>query len=119
MSLIFLLFYPVIIGMLTNIETVATLMWLYVPWLILLPLIAAPSYLLDGVFIGSAETHYMMTSMLFSLLVVYLPLWYLSRDLGNHGLWFAFCAFNAARGITLYLYYLRLSHGDQWLTEKN
>ena len=119
MSLLFWFCYPLIFALLTDIEAVAALMRLYVPWLILLPLIAAPSYLLDGVFIGSAETHYMMTSMLFSLTVVYLPLWYLSRDYGNHGLWFSFCVFNAARGITLYLYYLRLSRRDLWLAEQN
>jgi MATE family multidrug resistance protein len=85
--------------------------------LIALPLLAAPTYLLDGVFIGSAETRYMMTTMMFSALCVYLPLWYVTRDLGNHGLWLAFAAFNAARGITLYHYFRQLSNAGAWLRD--
>ena len=82
---------------------------------VLLPLVAAPSYLLDGVFIGSAATRYMMSTMLVSLLLVYLPLWYFTRDWGNHGLWLAFTAFNGARGITLYYCYRQLNRRDGWL----
>jgi MATE family multidrug resistance protein len=119
MSTLFLLFYPLLFSLLTDIESVTNIMRESVPWLILLPLIAAPSYLLDGVFIGSAETHHMMTTMLFSMAVVYLPLWYLSQGFGNHGLWFAFSAFNMSRGIALYRCYSRLSRGDLWLTEQN
>ena len=118
MSVLFFLFYPLLFALLTDIEAVANIMQLYVPWLILLPLIAAPSYLLDGVFIGSAETHHMMTTMLFSVAVVYLPLWYVTQSFGNHGLWFAFSAFNISRGITLYRCYSRLSGGDLWLAEQ-
>ena len=57
----------------------------------------------------------MMTTMLFSTLCVYLPLWYVTRDWGNHGLWFAFTAFNAARGISLYYYFARLNRTGGWL----
>ena len=87
-------------------------------WLVLLPLVAAPSYLLDGVFIGSAETRYMMLTMIFSTFAVYLPLWFLTREWGNHGLWLAFTAFNAARALTLYGCYRRLSRDDRWLDQK-
>jgi len=101
--------------LLTSLDSVRELMGLYYPWLVVLPLLAAPSYLLDGVFIGSAETRYMMTTMLFSLFGVYLPLWYLCRDFENHGLWLAFSAFNAARGLSLYLIFRRLSSRGAWL----
>jgi MATE family multidrug resistance protein len=77
--------------------------------------VAAPSYLLDGVFIGSAETRYMMTTMLFCLLAVYLPIWFFTRDFGNHGLWLAFSVFNGARGASLYLCYLQISKKGRWL----
>jgi len=55
---------------------------------------------------------------LFSALGVYLPLWFFTRDWGNHGLWLAFTAFNAARGATLYYCYRRLSNKNSWLGEE-
>ena len=106
---------PLLFPVLTDLEPVRRVMFDQVPWLIALPLLAAPSYLLDGVFIGSAETRPMMITMVASALLVYLPLWYLTRGLGNDGLWLAFCAFNAARGLSLWLWYLYLNRGDRWL----
>ena len=105
------LFYPLV----TSHEPVRELLFTYQAWLIAMPLVAAPSYLLDGVFIGTARTRYMMTSMIVSLLLVYLPGWYLLQGLGNHGLWCAFLAFNGARGLTLWRYYKRLDRVGGWL----
>ncbi len=86
-------------------------------WLIALPLIAVWSYLLDGIFIGATRSQAMQTSMLVSVLVVYLPCWYFSQGWGNHGLWLAFCAFNAARGITLALSFYRYQRQQRWLQQ--
>ena len=115
LSMFFLLANSALYQVLTDIPAVRHIMLQHTAWLVALPLIAAASYLLDGVFIGSAETRYMMTTMLFSTLCVYLPLWYVTRDWGNHGLWFAFTAFNAARGISLYYYFARLNRTGGWL----
>jgi MATE family multidrug resistance protein len=116
MSLFFLLFHNALFAVMTNIAPLRELLLQYTPWLILLPLVAAPSYLLDGVFIGSAETQDMMTSMLFSVFIVYIPIWFFTQHLGNHGLWFAFCVFNGARGATLYAAYLRKNRQQSWLS---
>lgn len=94
-------------GWLTSLPAVREAMTAHWPWLLLMPLAAGPSYLLDGVFIGTADTRPMMLSMLVSTLLVYLPLWYLTRSWGNHGLWLALVLFNAARGATLYPAYRR------------
>ena len=115
MTASFLLFYSPLFALLTDIIEIRELMARYSLWLALLPLVAAPSYLLDGVFIGSAETRYMMTTMLFSVFIVYLPVWYLTRGLGNHGLWLAFITFNGARGVALYRCYRQMSHSGAWL----
>ena len=115
MSVAFLALQSPLINTLTDISSVKELMSEFFPWLIVLPLIAAPSYLLDGVFIGAAETRYMMSTMLISVLLVYLPLWYLFTELGNHGLWLAFTAFNLSRGVTLYYWFRRLNSEGGWL----
>lgn len=100
---------------LTSIDSVRELMGEYFPWLIALPLLAAPSYLLDGVFIGSGETRYMMTTMLLCLMGVYLPLWYLTTNWHNQGLWLAFSTFNLARGISLFYCYRLISARSGWI----
>ncbi len=106
-----------LVNVLTGLDSVQELMLSFFPWLILLPLAAAPSYLLDGVFIGAAETRYMMYTMLLCVFLVYLPLWYVTLSLGNHGLWLAFTAFNLARGVTLYYCFVQLSIAGKWLAE--
>jgi MATE family multidrug resistance protein len=84
-------------------------------WLVLLPLAAAPSYLLDGLFIGAGATREMMLSMVFSALAVYLPVWYVTQPLGNHGLWLAFTLFNVSRGLTMGATFLYFSRRDRWI----
>ncbi|MDJ0877578.1 MAG: MATE family efflux transporter [Halieaceae bacterium] len=115
LSLAFLLAAPVLYPAFTDHADVRDLLRDYHLWLVAMPLVAAPSYLLDGVFIGAARTRYMMHSMVLSLGLVYLPLWWLSQGLGNHGLWLAFVTFNGARGVSLYLYYRAVDARAGWL----
>ncbi len=57
----------------------------------------------------------MMTTMLFSSVVVYLPAWYALRGLGNDGLWLAFLLFNGARGAALAFSFRSIGRRGQWL----
>ena len=114
-SLVFLVAAPALYPLFTDHDEVVASLSAHHLWLALMPLVAAPSYLLDGVFIGAARTSYMMRSMLLSAGLVYLPLWYASTGLGNHGLWLAFVSFNGARGLTLGWYFQRLNRHGGWL----
>lgn len=114
-SALILLGRPFIFPVLTALPAVLEVMQAQGLWLVLLPLVAAPSYLLDGLFIGAGATRAMMITMLLSALGVYLPALYLSQGLGNHGLWLAFTAFNAMRGLSLGLCYLYFSRQHRWL----
>ena len=108
--------WDVIPALFTNVEPILTLVHLYYPWLVALPLVTVASYLLDGIFIGATRTREMQNSMLLCVLAVYLPSWYLFRAWENHGLWLAFTVFSAARGITLgIMFYQRLRAG-LWLS---
>ncbi len=115
MSLLFLVGAPLIYPLFTDHGDVRELLGTYHLWLVAMPLVAAPSYLLDGVFIGAARTRQMMLGMVFSLGVVYLPAWFLLQGLANHGLWLAFLAFNGARGASLWYFFRRLSREGGWL----
>ncbi len=114
-SALLALLHPQLFGLLTSIEPVRAELVAAVGWLLLMPLVAAPSYLLDGVFVGSARTRPMMTTMLFSSVVIYLPAWYALRDLGNDGLWLAFLLFNGARGVALAFSFRSIDRRGAWL----
>ena len=104
-----------IIHLMTSLEEVRVLAKQYLPWLTFLPLIAIWSYLLDGIFIGASRSKAMQYTMLISAGLVYLPSWYFTQSWGNHGLWFAFLAFNGARGITLgYIFYRHYRLNNWW-----
>lgn len=117
-SLLIGLGQPVLIPLLSDIANVREILTDVHVWLVLLPLLAAPSYLLDGVFIGAAETRPLMTSMLFSALLVYLPAWYVTQPWGNQGLWLSFTLFNLARGLSLAWIFRRFSRGRYWLPDR-
>ena len=103
LSLLYLLFGKGIIAIFTNQEAIRLLAGQYLPWLIVLPLVAVWSFLLDGVFIGATRAAELRDSMLIALLG-YLGLAILLRArFGNHGLWCAMLAFMALRAVTLAL----------------
>lgn len=104
-ALAFLLGGQALISMLTDLPEVRATAAVYLPWMIAMPLIAVWSYLLDGVFIGTTATREMRNSIFIGL-AVYLPVWWLTQGLGNHGLWLAFTAFTLVRSLTLGGYYL-------------
>lgn len=96
-----------IVDLLTGLESVRTAAYVYLPWLIVLPLVSFPCYLLDGVFIGATLSRDMRNTMLFSLIFVFLPAWYFARPLHNHGLWLALLLFMAARGCSMAWLFLK------------
>lgn len=98
-SILFALFGVHIIGLITNIDEVVETATTYLPWLIVLPLLAHWSYLFDGVYIGLSESKAMRDSMLLAALLGFLPAWYLSLSWQNHGLWFALSVFMLSRGV--------------------
>ncbi|MBO6849980.1 MAG: MATE family efflux transporter [Marinobacter sp.] len=105
-----------LIGLLTGIDEVRTTAWQYLPWLWALPLTAVWGFLLDGVFIGATRTRDMQNTMLFSALVVFLPVWWLTTGWGNHGLWFSLICLMVARALTMGGLFLAHSRRDRWFT---
>ncbi|AIA73789.1 multidrug transporter MatE [Halomonas campaniensis] len=95
-----------LVAMLTGLAEVRATAASYLPWMVVMPLIAVWSYLLDGVFIGTTAVREMRNSIFIGL-AVYLPTWWLSQGLGNHGLWLAFTLFMFTRSAVLIAYYYR------------
>ncbi len=79
----------------------------FMPWIILLPVVACWCYLFDGIYIGLTQAAAMRNSMLFSTFICFFPTWFLLKGYGNHALWAALLIFMASRGITLMWHYYR------------
>jgi MATE family multidrug resistance protein len=100
----YLVFGRSIIAIFTNQEAIRSLAAQFLPWLVVLPLVAVWSFLLDGVFIGATRAQELRNSMVISL-AGYLGLAVvLTAHFGNHGLWCAMLAFMALRATTLALH---------------
>lgn len=90
-----------IIALLTTIPDVRAEAAVYLPWAIVMPIIATWAYTYDGVFLAATRTRPMLHSMLFSLVVYLILLYILIPPLGNHGLWLSMAVFLGVRGVTL------------------
>lgn len=98
-SILFALFGESIIRLITNIDDVIDSALIYLPWLILMPLLAHWSYLFDGVYIGLSQSKAMRDSMLLAALFGFIPAWLITLSWQNHGLWFALSIFMLSRGL--------------------
>ncbi|MFV8572222.1 MATE family efflux transporter [Marinobacter sp. SBS5] len=103
-----------LISLLTDIDAVQTTAWQYLPWLWLLPFAAVWGFLLDGVFIGATRTREMQNTMLFSALVVFLPVWWLTTGWGNHGLWLSLVSLMLARAASMGWLCWQYTRHDRW-----
>lgn len=108
-----------LLGLLTDQPKVLAMAIEYSPWLIWLPLIGCSSYWLDGVFIGMQASAQMRNAMILAALVIFLPVWFLTQELENHGLWLAFYAFLLARSLFMVPSFLTILNKHQLFTEKN
>ena len=76
-------------------------------WMALFPILAFPSYIWDGIFIGLTASKAMRDSM-FIALIMYLTTYYtLVQWFGNHGLWVALLVLLMVRGGTQFWMYRR------------
>ena len=102
-----------IIGLLTEHESIVDDALPYLPLMIVLPLIALWCFLFDGVFVGLTHSSAMRNTMIFSALVVYFPVWFVTQSLGNISLWYALLAFLLARGVSLGWVFILLNKRNQ------
>jgi MATE family multidrug resistance protein len=102
---------PYLIDILTTVEEVRQTARIYLPWMVVLPMISVWSFQLDGIFIGATWTTQMRNGMVMSLIVFVCTLYLLVPALENHGLWLAFSVFMVTRALTLGAVYTRLERG--------
>jgi multidrug resistance protein, MATE family len=101
LALAFVAFGPAAVRGMTGIEAVRAAALVYLPYVIVAPLVSVWAFLLDGVFIGATRTAEMRNGMAASLLAFWLAAWLLLPPFGNHGLWLSFLLLMSARGLWL------------------
>lgn len=92
---------PIAVTWMTDLPQLHALADAYLPWIVLVPMVAAGGYFFDGVFIGATRTRPMRNMMMLSGLVYLVALVTLTPLYGNHGLWAALIVSFVARGLSL------------------
>ena len=97
-----------IIHMMTRIEAVIVVAEIYLPWLIIAPVIAVWSYQFDGIFIGTTQTTIMRNTVGIALAIYVITALLGMPHFGNHALWASMLLFLLLRGVSLALYYPKI-----------
>ena len=108
LALVFAVAGRQLVSLLTNLPGVIDTVALYMIWLIVSPLVSVWSFVYDGVFIGATRGKEMRNVMVGAAFLVFIPVWWLTRSYGNHGLWFSFTLFMAARALGMHYFYARI-----------
>ncbi|NRB00347.1 MAG: MATE family efflux transporter [Rhodobacteraceae bacterium] len=98
---VFLIFGPLVIDVMTTSEEVRETARVYLIYMALVPLLGAPAWMLDGIFIGATRSGDMRNMALLSAVIYFAFVFALVPSLANHGLWIAFLISFVARGVTL------------------
>lgn len=105
-SLIYALSHTFIIRALTSLISVREMATQVSIWVVVLPVLAVWGFLFDGIYIGATMTREMRNTMVFSL-ACFALLRFISLPLLNDGLWISFLGYLLARGVSMWLVFVR------------
>ena len=97
-----------LIVLMTSSEELRENAQVYVYWVIVAPILAAPAFILDGIFIGATRTKDMRNCMIISFGIYCLVVWLLYEPFGNQGLWAALMVMFIVRAVTLFFQYFSI-----------
>ena len=98
----------ILIALMTSSEELRESSKIYVYWVIAAPILAAPAFILDGIFIGATRTKDMRNCMVISFGIYCLVVWLLYEPFGNQGLWAALMVMFIVRAVTLFFQYFSI-----------
>ena len=107
-SLVFLIFYKLIVNTLTDLDHLIFVVYSYIFWIIIIPPFASFCYQFDGIFIGASQTAEMRNGMFISVFLFIITSIFLTKHFGNHGLWAALLFFMIMRSLTLNFYFNKI-----------
>ncbi len=89
-SLVYALFMPQLLGILTNKAEVIAAARDYRLWTILIPMASFASFVWDGIFVGAMASSPMRNSMMVAAAVFFTTYYVAASQMGNNGLWLSF-----------------------------
>ena len=101
LSVTFALFGGLIVERMTTAPEVREIARIYLPYLVVLPLIGCTAFILDGIFVGAIRSRDMRNMMAVSFCVYVGCVLVLEPALGNHGLWLSMLISFVVRAATL------------------
>ena len=111
MGVAFWVFGPWLIDLLAKDADVQGTARVFLPWMVIAPLVGCAAWMLDGIFIGAARGRDMRNMMILSAVIYVVAAAVLIPVFGNHGVWAALLISFAARGVTLAARYPALERG--------
>ena len=100
-AVLYLVAGTLLVDLLTGIEDVRETAREFLPWAVVMPIVAVFPFVLDGVFLGATRGRTMRNAMIASLIVYLGCCFAFIPAFGNHGLWLSLLVFMGARGLTL------------------
>ncbi|HEV8034070.1 MATE family efflux transporter [Yoonia sp.] len=101
LALSFALFGGWVIDVMTTAPEVRAVARIYLPYMVMAPIVGVAAWMLDGIFIGATRTKDMRNMMVISALVYFATVLPLMALFQNHGLWIALLMNFVVRGATL------------------
>lgn len=101
LALSFALFGGGVIDIMTTAPEVREVARIYLPYMVLAPVVGVAAWMLDGIFIGATRTKDMRNMMVISALVYFVTVLPLMALFQNHGLWMGLLLNFVVRGATL------------------
>ena len=105
MAIIFFFIGSSLIDVMTTAEDVRSEAKSYIIFIVLVPILGAAAYMLDGIFVGAMKTKDMRNMMFISVIFYFIALILLVPHFENIGLWLALLISFVVRGVTLALRY--------------
>ncbi len=98
-------FFPnILIGLLTDNQSLLSQSRSYHFWMLLIPLTTFGAFIWDGIFIGATASKAMRNTMIIAVLLIFMPTYLILPGIYfNHGLWVAFHLFMLSRAISMSL----------------
>ena len=107
-SILYLIFFKQIINIITDVEILRFISYKHFIWIVIIPPIASICYQLDGIFIGASQTKEIRNAMIISVASFMIISIYLTKQFGNHGLWFSLLLFMILRSLTLNYFFNKI-----------
>lgn len=111
-ALVFFVFYAAgggaFLSLLTDERATIDCALTFLPFVAMIPIVSAPAFLLDGVYVGATASRLMLYSSMASAAGFFIPLLLFLHSGGNYALWASFLSYLTVRSLAMIVMYPRM-----------